>query len=138
MTESVWQHLNVALPDLDYNMKKITSQQKSTTKFASHSRTPATVIKWDTFEQDVLNFGKECNNTVTHEPVTAILKRVKSAGFSKVECEEDVTQNTVRLLNSTVMPFAGCLAKASNQVFYLNYLSICFRIMVKLGIKGYT
>eukprot|EP00039_Didymoeca_costata_P016410 m.295000 g.295000 ORF g.295000 m.295000 type:complete len:167 (+) comp16392_c0_seq10:682-1182(+) len=136
--KSVWEHLNVPLPDLEYNMEKIRSQQKSTTTFVSHSITPATVKKWDTFKEEVLNFGRECNDTVSSEPVTAILQRVKSTAFVKVGCEEDVTQNTVRLLNNTITPFAGCYADASHQVFYLNYLSICFRIMVKLGNKGYT
>jgi hypothetical protein len=96
--QSLWDHLNVPLPDLDYEHEDL--QEGNTTTFAAHSYTPLSVSLWTNFETLVEAAGNAETNLQTMDAnVQSRISNVIGVLGGVIE-EEDVTTNTYLLLEN--------------------------------------
>jgi hypothetical protein len=102
---TVWNHLNIALPKMPYDKNEIETQGKSTTTCAEFSVTPLSVVEWSDFDDLVVTEGnKEENIKVVRNNIQNVFRRFASneegSGIVRVAQEEDVTQNTARIIGA--------------------------------------
>lgn len=103
---------------MPYDDDDVLSQKKSTTEFAAHSSTPCSVVFWDNFDQLVIEAQTKPENCVDHN-IKALFDRVCSGqngtGVISVVEEEDVTQNTVRILDLQLVCWAHVALQGTNM-----------------------
>lgn len=94
-----WEHLNVALPDLEYQNLTNAGQGKGSTEWAAHSNTPCGVVLWDDFDQLVAAEGQKAHNLVIQDiDVPGRLEIVCEDQLRTVDQEEEVTINLESIL----------------------------------------
>jgi hypothetical protein len=95
-SQTLWDRIDVGLPDLPYDMNNLAAKRKGSTTWAPHSHTPVSISKWDAFDECIRAEGaKHENSKVLDADVVAELNIIK---LQKVYKEELVTNNTITLL----------------------------------------
>ena len=99
-TKSVWDHLDIALPDLELALNEVKTQEKGSTEWAAHSHSPVSLQEWDNFDELISIESEKTENQEDrklmglHEVVQLFVP------WNKVKQEEDVTDRTLALLNT--------------------------------------
>jgi hypothetical protein len=98
--QSLWDPIDVELPDLPCILDSLETQGKGSTAWASHSHTPVSISisisRWDDFDACIrVETAKHENTEVLDADVVASLISLR---FNFVHKEEDVIDNTVSLL----------------------------------------
>lgn len=96
--QSVWKHLDVALPKLNYKEGELQLQGKGSTEWAAHSHAPISVGKWNDFDQAIRTESLKPSNNVNIK--ANVSGDMQSQRLRKVIEEEHVTHNTVTLLDA--------------------------------------
>jgi hypothetical protein len=65
MSQTLWDHLDVGLPELPYNLDNLATKGKGLTTWASHSHTPVSISKWDAFDACIRVEAAKHENTDT-------------------------------------------------------------------------
>jgi hypothetical protein len=95
-SQTLWDHIDVGLPELPYDLHNLSAKGKGSTKWASHSHTPVSISKWDAFDACVrVEAAKHENTLVLDADVVAALSRIE---LNTIYKEEDVTNDTMTLL----------------------------------------
>jgi hypothetical protein len=97
--KTLWDHIDVGLPELPYVIGDLASKGKGSTKWASHSHTPSSISRWDAFNECIrVEAAKPENVEVLVADVVAALNSIRLL-LHKVYMEEHVTNNTMNLLS---------------------------------------
>ena len=101
--QSVWDHLNTGLPSLPYDEQKIARQTKSTIEWAAYSHTPVKLELWSDFDREIELASTHSRSTArVRDGLENRLSYIEGdplqQGMQVIVEEEDVTQNSVRIL----------------------------------------
>lgn len=100
MSQTVWDTLGVALPDLEYNQDETQSQQKGSTEWAAHSHTPVSVVEWTDFHTKIEEASRRPGNTCVCTGNAS--ERMSQQDLKTVQIEQHVTDNTETLLRAAL------------------------------------
>ncbi|KAG7338438.1 hypothetical protein IV203_010127 [Nitzschia inconspicua] len=101
-TKSVWDHLDVALPDLELSLtaNEVKTQEKGSTEWAAHSHSPVRLQEWDNFDE-LISIESEKTENQEYRKLMGLHEVVQLfVPWNKVKQEEDVTDRTLALLNT--------------------------------------
>jgi hypothetical protein len=95
-SQTLWDHIDVGLPELPYDLHNLAANGKGSTMWASHSHTPVSISEWGAFDACILvEAAKQENAEILDADVVAALNTIE---LHAVHREEDVTNNTMTLL----------------------------------------
>jgi len=97
--QTVWQHIDVPLPELDYQNTTTSGQGKRSTEWAAHSHTPIGVELWGDFDQLVTAEGQKPRNLSTLDIDFSQRLEIVTSDLNSVSREEDVTNRLESILN---------------------------------------
>lgn len=96
--QTVWQHIDVPLPELDYQNTTTSGQGKGSTEWAALSHTPIGVELWGDFDQLVTAEGQKPRNLSTLDIDFSQRLEIVTSVFNPVSREEDVTNRLESIL----------------------------------------
>ena len=98
-TKSVWDHLDIALPDLEVALKEVETQGKGSTEWAAHSHSPVRLQQWDNFDELIAVESEKTENQKERNLIGLRDVVKQFLPWNKVKEEEDITDRTLALLN---------------------------------------
>jgi predicted Ser/Thr protein kinase len=96
--QTVWQHIDVPLPELDYQNTTTAGQGKGSTEWAAHSHTPIGVDLWGDFDQLVTAEGQKPRNLSTLDIDFSQRLEIVTSDLNPISSEEDVTNRLESIL----------------------------------------
>jgi len=96
--QTVWQHIDIPLPVLDYQNTTASGQGKGSTEWAAHSHTPMGVELWGEFDQLVTAEGQKPRNLSTLDIDFSQRLEIITSDLNPVSREEDVTNRLESIL----------------------------------------
>jgi len=97
---TVWEALNVSLPELRYENVTTSGQGKGSTTWAAHSHTPTAVAEWEDFDNLVATEGMHARNHRQVEENLSLLFKSYLRFMEPCSTEEHISKVTSGVLNA--------------------------------------